>query len=157
MRLWVWAHLDICLVRGWMAQPDIVVVHVILMTASVKKNSFPLNFGLLGVIGWILNSDIGLRLVHFEARAHSWTPWSHAQITRSWLFLCCWPAFWQILKSIWVNFWPKSNLRPVLGWHRSCLRPQNSQNKLTTALFLRPNWFGHTVLRLVELIFSWKV
>ena len=46
-------------------------------------------------------------------------------------------------------FWPKSNFRPVLGSHRDPQRPQKSQNKLMTALFLflSPLCLGHPVYR----------
>ena len=51
------------------------------------------------------------------------------------LFVSCIDFY---IKSIWVNFWPKINLRPVLGWRRSLFGPQIFQNKLTTAHTLWP-------------------
>ena len=54
---------------------------------------------------------------------------------------------WTIIKLIVVCFWPKSNLRLILGWHRSHWRPQKFKNKLTAALFLRTNEKKHTVYR----------
>ena len=44
-----------------------------------------------------------------------------------------------------MHFWPKSNLRPVLGWHRDPLGPQKCQSKLITASFLLPNCWKHAV------------
>ena len=80
------------------------------------------------------------------AKIHFWKPWISSLNCPILILFVFWLPSWHIVKAIWVNFWPKSNLRPVLGWHRSCLRPQNSQNKLITAPFLQPNWFGHTVV-----------
>ena len=54
-------------------------------------------------------------------------------------------SFLTHFRSIWVNFLPKSNLRPVLGSHRGPLGPQKSQIKLTIATFLSPNQMEHTV------------
>ena len=52
---------------------------------------------------------------------------------------------WITLEPIWWCFWPKGNLRPIL-WSLGSLRgPQISQNKLTTALFLRTPEKKHTV------------
>ena len=48
-----------------------------------------------------------------------------------------------------MHFWPKSNLRPVLGSHRSPLGPQKCQSKLTTAPFLSPLCCKHPVDQLL--------
>ena len=61
-----------------------------------------------------------------------------------------WLPSWQIVKAIWVHFWPKSNLRIVLWLHRGPLGPQKCQNMLTTALFLMQDDVKHPVAVLME-------
>ena len=60
---------------------------------------------------------------------------------------------WITLEPIWWCFWPKGNLRPILWSHGSLWGPQISQNKLTTALFLRTPEKKHTVL--CNILFLW--
>ena len=72
-------------------------------------------------------------------------PWNPPQITRSCNSYFFQFSSWLTAKLISVFFWPKSDLRPVLGSHKSPLGPQKSQIELTIASFLSPNWMEHTV------------
>ena len=63
-------------------------------------------------------------------------PELHPQNTKSWN-----SSFWQtasllVSKLTREYFWPKSNLRPILGSHRSLKEPQKSQNKPVKRQFL---------------------
>ena len=74
-----------------------------------------------------------------EAKFHFVRPCTSSLNCHLLIFFVFWLPSWHIVKAIWVNFWPKSNLRPVLWLHRSLLGPQKCQNMLTKALFLIPN------------------
>ena len=73
-------------------------------------------------------------------------PGNPPQITRSYNSYFFSSSSWLTVKLISVCFWPKSNLRPVLGSHRSPLGPQKSQIELTIASFLSPNQMEHTLV-----------
>ena len=80
-----------------------------------------------------------------EAKIHFGTPWKSSLNCQILILFVFWLSSWLIIKAIWVHFWPKSNLRPVLGWHRSPLGCHKSQNMLTTALFLMQDDMKHPV------------
>ena len=92
-----------------------------------------------------MEKPLELQMKRQNKKSFQGHPVNCAQIDKSFNYSLNQSPSWTILKLIVVCFWPKSNLRPILGWHRSHWRPQKFKNKLTAALFLRTNEKKHTV------------
>ena len=84
----------------------------------------------------------------FQGHSVKW-----AEIGSSWNSSLGPSSSWMIVKLIRWCFLPKGNLRLILWSLGSLWWPQISQNKLTSALFLRTNEKKHTVVQASRLSF----
>ena len=130
---------------GWLIQEFFFTLHVLNLnytksfTTLYSHNSF-----------FITTSKFSIKVTRWkkwriEAPINFGAPCRLPSNSRSSTFPFGWQSACLICKPIYECFLPKSNLRPILGSHRSLWGPQKCKNKLIAALFLMHNQMNHPV------------